>query len=54
MKSTFTSVASITLTLAVQAQIDAAVAALPAAYCATPYERERAESTEAAFTRLQD
>lgn len=43
-----------TVILDLQVQIDAAIAALPAAHRAAPVEKERAESTEAAFTRLQD
>jgi hypothetical protein len=58
MEPTFAPVASVTVTLALalalQAQIDTAVAALPDAYRVAPYELERAESTEAAFVRLQD
>jgi hypothetical protein len=54
MEPTFASVASMTVTPALQAQIDAAVAALPNAYQVAPYELERAESTKAAFVQLQD
>jgi hypothetical protein len=54
MEPTFASVASVTVTLALQAQIDAAVATLPAAHCTVPVGLELVESTEAAFTRLQD
>jgi hypothetical protein len=54
MEPTFASVASVTVTPALQAQIDAAVAALPDAHRVAPHEHERAESTEAAFVRLQD
>jgi MULE transposase domain len=54
MEPTFASEASMTVTLDLQSQIDAAIAALPPVHCAAPYEKERAESTEAAFIRLQD
>jgi len=54
MEPTFASVASMTVTLALQAQIDVAIAALPAAHRAAPIELEQAESTKAAFIRLQD
>jgi hypothetical protein len=49
MELTFASEALMTMTLDLQSQIDAAVAALPAVHHAAPYEKERAESTEAAF-----
>jgi hypothetical protein len=41
MEPTFTSVSSMTVTPGLQAQIDAAVAALPAAHRAAPFEKDR-------------
>ena len=54
MEPTFASPASITVTPELQAQIDAAVDALPAAHRVAPIELEQADSTDAAFIRLQD
>lgn len=52
IKPTFASAASITVTLELQAQIDAAVDALLAAYRVAPIKLERVDSTDAAFIRL--
>src|SRR6516162_7898857 len=43
-----------TVTSRLEAQIKAAVAAIPAAHQAPPKEKEIVESPEAAFVRLQD
>jgi hypothetical protein len=54
MEPTFASVAFVIVTLALQAQIDAAIAALPNTHRVALYELKQAESTKAAFVRLQD
>ena len=55
MEPTFSSPASLTsVTPELQAQIDAATAALPAAHRRAPYKGEIVDSKEAALERLQD
>jgi hypothetical protein len=55
MEPTFSSPASLSsVTPELQAQIDAAVAALPAAHRRAPYKGEIVDSKEAALQRLQD
>jgi len=52
MELTFVATASKTVTAELTAQLDAAVAALPPAYCLNPVEQEHFEPKEAAFERL--
>ena len=55
MDPTFSSPASLSsMTPGLQAQIDAAVAALPAAHRQAPYKGEIVDSKEAGLQRLQD
>jgi hypothetical protein len=54
MEPTFSSSASCSVTPELQTQIDADVAALPAAYRRAPYKGEIVDSKEAALQRLQD
>jgi hypothetical protein len=54
IEPTFAKSTSETVTAELRAQLDAAVAALPPAYCLNPSRDEVFESKEAAFSRLQD
>jgi hypothetical protein len=55
MEPTFTSaVSSSSVTTKLQAQIDAAIAALPAAHRHGPFKGEIVESKDAALEQLQD
>jgi hypothetical protein len=55
MEPTFASPASVTtVTAELAAQIEAAVAAMPAAHRSAPRDREVVESKEEAFVRLQN
>ncbi len=55
MEPTFSSPASLnSVTPELQAQIDAAIATLPAAHQRAPYKGEIVDSKEAALQRLQD
>jgi hypothetical protein len=54
MEPIFAESASETVTAELRAQIDAAVAAIPAAHRIAPIDGEYTESRDAAFERLQD
>jgi len=52
MEPIFAESASETVTAKLRAQLDAAVAALPPAYCLNPTENELSDSQEAAYIQL--
>jgi len=54
MEPTFAASTSETVTAKLQAQLDAAVAAIPLLHSTNPSDNKVFQSKEAAFTRLQD